>query len=184
MSDVWKHRCIATQQYFDCVQRAIDEPPSWWMQQYAKFDTLTISEIMSLIHPELYVSRPGYTSLANRGYCPVRGSRAFKAQHLPPHPRCETMQLWIYQCEGAWRHASSLGVDLADDDASYVRQDHLFPYAFGGVTTLENQGLLCGLHNAVKAHDVHVWPWERWTARGTAPRWAIDALARISRMMR
>jgi hypothetical protein len=43
---------------------------------------------------------------------------------------------------------------------------------------------LCGLHNAVKAHDVHVWPWERWTARGTAPRWAIDALARISRMMR
>lgn len=184
MSETWEHRCRATQRYLECVQRAIDEPPRWWVQQYANIDNLTISDIMSLIHPDLYAGRPGYKELASRGTCPVRGNRSFKAQHLPPRPRCETQQLWIYQCEGAWRHASSLGVDLADDDASYVRQDHLFPYAFGGVTTLENRGLLCGLHNAVKAHDVHVWPWEQWANRGTAPRWVIDALTRVYAFMR
>lgn len=184
MRELWELRCNATQRYFECVQRVIESPADWWLAQHARLQELNISEIMALLHPEVYVHRRCYRDQLTGGTCPIRGGRAFKSQNLPPKPYCDTQQLWIYKCTGAWRNASALGVDLDDDDASYVRQDHLFPYSFGGVTTLENQGVLCGLHNAIKAHDVHVWPWEKWDLHGTAPRWVFDALRRISPLIR
>ena len=177
-------RCAAAHSYFDCVQEALDQPPAWWLERYGRLRTLDISEIMAMLHPDIYVRLPPYIALAQKGLCPVRGMRGFKASHMPPRASCESRPLWMYQCTGHWRHASSLSDAFrTDEDAEDIHQDHLFPFCFGGVTHIENRGLLCGLHNSIKAHDVHIWPWESWNTTGVAPQWAIRALYTINSIL-
>ena len=57
---------------------------------------------------------------------------------------CQSRVLWGYACpfEGA------------------LEIDHLFPYGLGGPTRRENAMVLCAQHNRMKAHDIHVLPWE------------------------
>ena len=182
---VWELRCRATKAYFESLQQVLDEPPTFWLAQYGKRTDLDIAAVMSLLHPKVYVGNSNYQSLARSGVCPVRGARAFKTLHLPPAMSCESSRFWAYDCVGKWRHASAFApAELDDDAANFIRQDHVFPYSFGGVTTLDNQGLLCGLHNGIKAHDVHVWQWESWQTLGAAPQWVWKAVGKVHTFLR
>ena len=181
--DIWRFRCWATREYFDFVQRAVDEGAEAWIVHHNNIRTLAIYEIMALLHPSIYLQRQAYVEQSSNSFCPIRGLRSFRKVNFPPHVSCGASELWEFSCGGPWRHTSSLGVAIDERDVNILLQDHLFPYSLGGVTTVENQLVLCGLHNAVKAHDVHIWPWEKWHKSGTAPTWALDALSRIRPLM-
>jgi hypothetical protein len=131
--------------------------PGWsnWLKGYERFCAghLDTVEVFSLLHPDWRASWPLES---------LQGPRRFALADagiggLKP---CQANVIWGYDCT------------RQSDDPTQV--DHMFPYAFGGATVAGNRLELCRVHNSVKAHDIHLYPWEKGV-----PSWVTPLLKRI-----
>ena len=91
----------------------------------------------------------------------LQGGRRFQGTEMARFDPCEAERLWGYPC------------DLEPDGR--IEFDHAFPYSLGGPTVGANRLGLCPVHNAGKAGDIHLFPWEEGE-----PRWLAASLGRIS----
>jgi hypothetical protein len=124
-------------QYFIALSRAFQ---SSWRQVREGIERdnelRSATELLPLLHPEWL------NSLAQREA--AQGRRAFPGTPARS-ARCQSSLLWGYSCPF---------------DAP-LEVDHLFPYTLGGPSTSHGNSLvLCREHNRMKAHDIHVLPWE------------------------
>ena len=185
--DVHLFRCQCVAAYFSELSNLLTaaDRRAYWLAHYGMFHRLGIPAIMALLHPQAYDASPTYRALAKVDNCYVRARRGFfRSKHMQMGARCEAHQYWGYSCAGGWRNAADFVENLSDTDANTLQLDHSFPYSLGGVTNIENRAVLCGLHNGIKAHDIHVWQWERWQGTGSAPAWVDRALRTIAGLLR
>lgn len=152
VSTRWQH----TLEYL----RFLDRPPTEsWHQLSASVEerTASLAVTMLLLHPRW---------LVNDGIRPaVQGDRTFPGARFGARGRCEATVIWGYDCPRG--------------DAVRVSADHIFPYWAGGPTIGENRLSLCTVHNAMKAGDLHLYPWEVGE-----PPWFRDALRRMEPYVR
>lgn len=135
---------------------SLESSERWnWEEKYAQFraGSLDVAATMALVHPMHYGE---FDTDA------VRGPRLFRPEAAMTTLSCGAQSLWGYRCS----RAVSEG----------IAADHLFPYGRGGPTLGSNKLYLCPVHNALKAGDVHLFPWERGV-----PDWVADVLFRIHR---
>ncbi len=90
-----------------------------------------------------------------------QGRRGFEFRGIGARKACAAERIWGIPCQ------------LPDNGE--MQADHLFPYALGGPTVAPNRLVLCATHNAGKAVDVHLFPWEEGE-----PRWLASLLGSIA----
>jgi 5-methylcytosine-specific restriction endonuclease McrA len=93
-----------------------------------------------------------------------RGPVRFSRRELPGiRCNCELERIWDYKCNNP----------LGCDDIQY---DHLWPYALGGATNVDNLIALCPFHNFIKLNDYHWFPFESFSE---LPSWVVEQVMAI-----
>lgn len=128
------------------------EPFNWdeLVQSY-RSGALDLPTTMCLVHPRWIRAGAQEAVQGLPRYMPYRGGRP---------GICQAELLWGHRCEVP--------------ASSGMHADHVFPYWAGGPTSAGNRLTLCGLHNLLKAGDVHLFPWERGV-----PAWVDGAIGRV-----
>lgn len=124
--------------------------------------TKNISACLAVIYPKHHW-RTGIKLIDYRG--PDR----FLRKELPEQRSiCELERIWGYKCNNP----------LNSDDIQY---DHLWPYALGGATNVDNLLALCPFHNFIKSNDYHWYPFEIYQE---SPTWVLDQVLAIYRQLK
>ena len=162
---------------------AAGDPVAEWLKLRDRRTELEVHQVMALIHPRFYQLSERYVlARSGKARCPIRGDARFQERQRPMQKRCECRAFWGYDCDGKWIHAGDIVDGVDDVSSNKIEMDHSFPYALGGVTELENLRQLCGLHNRLKASDIHIWPWDEWCDRSpNHPQWAGAAIDQIGK---
>ena len=134
------------------------EDPTDWLDAYDAHqnNALHLTEAAALAHPTHFSFLPAVAR--------IRGPQRFDERKSAEWCRCQSAEIWGYECP------------LASDS---FEADHLFPYAAGGPTVIENRIWLCKFHNRSKSSDIHLYPWEKG-----APDWLSSRLERIADHLR
>jgi hypothetical protein len=141
--------------YFSAILKIADEMWEATFQQYESAPTGACCPVrMALLNPRFY------ESLGFSGVCRIRGSRQFSSVEKSIQGKCQSITLWGYDCP------TSEGT---------LEADHIFPFAFGGVTVATNKAYLCSSHNRCKGADFHAFPWEL-----SEPAWVQSTLLNIA----
>ena len=149
-------RVACGRQYFEDLNSALSGPWIIASERLAELaESGSANRLLPLLHPEWL---PSVESQRR-----AQGPRGVPL--LPGlHSRCQSDLLWGYSCPF--------------DDG--LELDHLFPYALGGPSSTDGNAIvLCCQHNRMKAHDIHLLPWEdesRWN-------WVSAQVERMSRLV-
>ena len=119
--------------YFQTLARTLGKD---WHDLYAQHlrGELSVSESATLANP-LWYEGVGLIT-------PGRAHRSF-AYRPDGFSVCESLRLWNYECPLS----------------GPLQIDHVFPWALGGPTKVNNAMYLCREHNLAKGHDIHLISW-------------------------
>jgi hypothetical protein len=143
-------RIDCARDYYRAVDRFLSSPIAFAASLTSRA-TLSVPESYGLLHPKLYEEVVDLES--------VLGQRRFSLGLAVVEHTCMCDRLWGYRCEFVGRPS---------------HLDHMFPYALGGATDVDNLLVLCDVHNLAKGHDIHVYPWPSET-----PSWVHRAIERL-----
>lgn len=133
------------------------ESSTSWGEGYERYLSggLSLPEAAALVHPCHYRHLVSVKT--------ILGQPSFSERDSAEWCQCQSEDVWGYECP--------LDVDQYE-------ADHLFPWAAGGPTAVENRIWLCSFHNQSKSSDVHLYRWE-----GPEPKWIGGRLGAIAAVL-